>query len=161
MGYGFRGQGHILPPNAVALHRGARRKGDFELVHHFLSVNSQHGWLGKPAKLKLEGPIQGELRATFYKPTGKVTVEGTLRLGTDFTCSGKWITEAVRNHGDTYLTTSYAQDTDGRLISLIGFKGNADAYAAILHVFGVPVPFAGFSTDRIWWRIESVSASPK
>lgn len=147
---------YVLPPNAVALLRGARRKGEFEFVHYFLSVNSQHGWLGTPNKMTLEGPVEDELKVTFYKPTGEVTVKGTLRAGADFTCNGKWITETTRNHGDGYLTTSYARDSEGRLI---GFKGNADAYAGILHILAIPIPVAGFSIDRIWWRIESSPVS--
>ena len=129
---------YVLPINAAAPLRGARRKGEFEFVHYFLSVNSQHGWLGMPTKLKLEGPSQGELRATFYKPSGAVTVAGTLRLGQDFTCNDKWITEAISNQGESYMTTSYARDSEGRLI---GFKGNAGAYAGMLHLFGFPIPF--------------------
>ena len=120
-------------------------------MHYFLYVNSQHGWLGKTNKMQLEGPVQDELTVTFYRPTGEVTIKGTLRVGADFICSGKWITEAKRNNGDGYLITSYARDSEGRPI---GFKGNADAYAGVLHILAVPIPVAGFSVDRTWWRLE-------
>jgi hypothetical protein len=102
--------------------------------------------------MTLEGPSRDEIRVTFYKPTGEVSIKGTLRLGIDYTCNGKWITEAMQNHGDGYLVTSYARDSEGRLI---GFKGNADAYAGVLHILAVPIPVAGFSIDRVWWRLES------
>jgi hypothetical protein len=146
---------YVLPAKAAAPLRGARRKGEFEFVHYFLSVNSQRGWLGMPTKLKLEGPSQGELRVTFYRSSGAVTVEGTLRLGQDFICRGKWITEVVRNQPETYMTTSHARDSEGRLI---GFRGNASAYAGVFHILGIPIPLAGISTDKVWWRIESMPA---
>jgi hypothetical protein len=146
---------YLLPKNAAAPLRGARRKGEFEFVHYLLGVNSQHGkWLGMPAKLQLEGPGQKGLKVTFYRPDGEVTVEGWLHPGVDFTCSGKWIIEMQRNHSDDYITTSYARDVDGRLI---GFKGNAAADAGVIRMFGFPVPLIGYSIDRVWWRIEPAS----
>jgi len=144
---------YALPKHAVAYLRGARRKGEFEFVHYFLGVNSQYGgWLGMPAMLKLEGPNEKGLKVTFYRPTGESTKEGLLRVGTDFTCEGKWIVETQGMHKDDYIKTSYTRDMEGRLI---GFKGNSAAYAGVFHIFGViPIPVAGISFDRTWWRLE-------
>ena len=140
-----------LPANAAAPVRGGR-KGDFQSVHHLLGINSQHSrWLGMPAQMKLEGPNAAGLQVTFYKPNGDVTVEGSLQPGRDFVCAGKWITETQGQHGDDYLKTSYARDVDGRLI---GFQGQSGAYAGLVEVFGVPIPLAGVSFLRLWWRIE-------
>lgn len=150
-----------LPRHAVAYLRGTSRKGEFELVHYFLSVNSQHGgWLGKPALLKLEGPNEQGLKVTFYRASGEITKEGLLLVGTDFTCEGKWIVETQGKHNDDYIKTSYAQDIEGRLV---GFKGNSAAYAGVFPLFGeIPIPIAGVSFERTWWRLEperSASAS--
>ena len=141
-----------LPKNAAAPLRGARHKGEFEFVHHFLGINSQHGrWLGMPARMKIEGPDQTGLKITFYRPNGDVTIEGSLQIGRDFTCVGKWITETQGGHGAGYMTTSYARDVEGRLI---GFKGHSAAYAGMLDILNVSIPVAGVSFERLWWRIE-------
>ena len=142
-----------MPKNAAAYLRGARRKGEFEFVHHFLGVNSQHGgWLAMPAKMTLEGPNEQGLKVAFYRPDGTITREGVLQAGVEFTCNGKWITETMGRHGENYRTTSYARDEEGRLI---GFKGNSAAYAGVFYAFNaIPLPVVGVSFDRVWWRVE-------
>ena len=104
-----------------------------------------------PARLELEGPSDQGLKVRFYAPSGELSIEGALRIGVDFTCEGEWIVETQGKHRSDYVTTSYARDEEGRLI---GFKGSYSVFAGMVDVFGVNLPLAGISLDKVWWRVE-------